>query len=439
MSATTGGLLLSAGNTPGKYCFSVQSTNAAKGGNADYAVTFNPAGSEFYSKGDNSDDWADLKTKGAGGAVGEACTIADGDGEILGGWVGFGDAVDYKAFTIGSGAKLSFTLGATDAAKFTVWKLNAKTDKKGVTTYSLKSLQSTKLAKNKTTGAYAATTKTLLLDEGTYYCSVESTNAKKGGNADYTITLNGDSSVFYVDADDGANNWLYTKKDGLNRTLHDSDAIVIHSGMTSIRLDRDKPDIEGTENFVGYGDEADYLKIKLESDAVLSFTTTATDACKFVIYSLTESTDKKGNAKYSVKALQTTKLSRPKGATEYAATTKVLSLAAGDYYISMQSTNAKKGGAAYYHVSLNKAECSGLPDGGIAQAAISDAQDACALDMPETASVSSSLAVPETDTLGISNALSFGSYDTDALADAEASAFADLDDKTGWLNIATLV
>lgn len=360
--ATTKGLLLSAGNTPGKYCFSVQSTNASKGGSADYAVTFNLTDSVFYSKGDNSDDWTDLKTNGAAGAVGEACVIADGGGEILSGWVGFGDAVDYKAFTLGSGAKLSFTLGATDAAKFTVWKLNEKTDKKGVTTYSLKSLQSTKLAKNKTTGTYAATTKSLLLDEGTYYFSVESTNAAKGGNADYTVALNAGSCVFYADADDGANNWLYAKKTGLNWALHDSDAVVVHSGMTRIRIDRDEPDVVGTADFVGYGDEADYLKIRLEKDAVLSFTAKAADACKFVIYSLTEGTDKKGNAKYSAKALQTTKLSNPKGAAEYAATTKALSLAAGDYYISMQSTNAKKGGCAYYNISLNQDACAGLPD-----------------------------------------------------------------------------
>ena len=43
--------------------------------------------------------------------------------------------------------------------------------------------------------------------------------------------------------------------------------------------------------------------------------------------------------------------------------------------------------------------------------------------------------MPETDTLGISDALSFGSYDTDALADASASDLTELDDKTGWMSL----
>ena len=39
--------------------------------------------------------------------------------------------------------------------------------------------------------------------------------------------------------------------------------------------------------------------------------------------------------------------------TYYAATTKAIQLAAGDYYIAVQSTNAKKGGAAYYNVEVS--------------------------------------------------------------------------------------
>ena len=53
-------------------------------------------------------------------------------------------------------------------------------------------------------------------------------------------------------------------------------------------------------------------------------------------------------------------------------------------------------------------------------------------------SAASPLSMPETDSLGISDALSFGGYDADVLADASASALADLDDKIGWMNIASL-
>ena len=62
------------------------------------------------------------------------------------------------------------------------------------------------------------------------------------------------------------------------------------------------------------------------------------------------------------------------------ATTKALSLQADVYYIAVQSTNASKGGCAYYNVELNTADCSGLPDAPIKE--IADASDALALDMP---------------------------------------------------------
>ena len=53
-------------------------------------------------------------------------------------------------------------------------------------------------------------------------------------------------------------------------------------------------------------------------------------------------------------------------------------------------------------------------------------------------SVSSALSMPETDTLGISDALSFGGYDADTLASASISSLADLDDKSGRMNISML-
>ena len=83
----------------------------------------------------------------------------------------------------------------------------------------------------------------------------------------------------------------------------------------------------------------------------------------------------------------------------------------------MTSTNAKKGSAAYYNV---------------------DVVNVSGQNPPLSASEASSLAMPETDSLGISDALSFGQYDTDVLADASTSALAELDDKSAWLNIASL-
>lgn len=215
-------------------------------------------------------------------------------------------------------------------------------------------LQSTKLTLNKKAGVYSADTKTLLLEAGEYYISVESTNAKKGGNAYYNVSLN-ENSVFFTNGDDGWNNWLYEKKTGPNPDRDDFITMVISSSTEEIQLDRDG-DVDSGDwlNFVGYDDAADYAKIVLDGEAKLSFTIHATDAAKFVICKHTEKVSKKGVVTYSKKALQTTKLTKNKQTQLYAANTKALKLGAGEYFISVQSTNAKQGGNAYYRVNLNE-------------------------------------------------------------------------------------
>ena len=99
------------------------------------------------------------------------------------------------------------------------------------------------------------------------------------------------------------------------------------------------------------------------------------------------------------------------------------------YFVGIQAGNAKKGTEAYY-TAYATLEGAPIPETD---------SEASALAMPETASDASALTMPETsDSLGISDALSFGQYDADVLADASASALADLDDKSGWLSIASL-
>ena len=410
-TVTTKGLLLPAdnGDESTKYYFSMQSTNAAKGDSADYSVSFNPSGSVFYTEGFNGDDWTDVKSAGADGAVGDAGILDANTGCVLEDWVGYCDAVDYLKITLDSAAKLCFLLDAADAAKFTVWRLKDKTNKQGVVFWSLKSLQEKSLAKVKKTGQYAAATKALLLDEGEYYISVQSTNAAKGGSAAYSVTLDAANSVFYTDGDDGRNNWLYDKKTKTaNPDRETFNSVHLTTGTKEILLD--EADTVSREvsaggktveyrNFAGYGDAADFAWIELGNDASVSFTVTATDKAKFMIYSFAEGVDKKGGVKYTVKALQTTELKKPKDASEYSATTKSISLQAGVYCIAMQSSNAAKGGCAYYNVELNTAACSGLPDAPIEE--IADASDALALDMPGF-----SAGTPET--IVASAALDFG-------------------------------
>ena len=364
-TAQTAPILLAAG----EYYVAMQSTNA-KSGNAYYSVEIERDASVFFTRSDNGDDWTDLKTKGANGEVGDAGTLDAGTPIVIEDeWVGFGDAVDYKKIAIGSAAKLSFAVEAGAAVKFTVWSLAGKTDKKGVTTWSLKSLQSLKLSKADETGRFKATAATLFLkDPGAYYISVESTNAAKGDSADYSVALDKAGTLFFTDADDQVNNWIYDKKAKTPNPDDDSFALTeITTATNEVLLDAEGSvayeDAAGTvwRNFVGYGDTADYAVIKLASAASPVFQVSATDASKFTIWSLTSTTDKKGTVKYTLKSLQSTTLKKAKGAAYYEATTKSLSLAAGSYYISMESTNAAKGGAAYYNVTLDTGKSKDLP------------------------------------------------------------------------------
>ena len=346
------GLMLDAGT----YYFGVESTNAAKGGGADYEVTI--AGSVFYTKGDNSDDWTDMKEKGTAGMVGNAGVINASNKKVVSDWVGTGDVIDYKRFKLNSAAKLTFKLDASDAAKFTVWKLNAKTDKKGVTTYSLKSLQATTIKADVT-----ATTKELLLDAGTYYFSMESTNAKKGADADYTVSTG--NCVFYTRGDN-SDDWGDMKHYGPDGMVGDVGEIYEDIGTI-------------LDDWVGYGDAIDYKKFTLDTDATLSFDVSAGDAAKFTVWRLDAKYSKTQVPNYSLKSLASVKLNGN------SATTKAVKLTAGEYYFSMESTNAKKGGDAAYRVSLNmEASEFYYGDDYATGTGVRSGVDMCALPEPES-------------------------------------------------------
>ena len=191
--------------------------------------------------------------------------------------------------------------------------------------------------------------------------------------------------------------------------MNPAEFVVNHITAETMDVYLDVTDVsrDGYDNFVGFGDAVDFAKITLDQAATISFSMNATDAAKFVIYSLTE---KKGG-KYAMKALQTTKLKKAtKDAAEYTAETKALSLEAGDYFISMESTNAKKGGEAYYNVTLNS--------------------DACV--WPAGESLESCI----TDCLNAQDELSFGRNGLEkALAGAGGSCLAEQDDKSACQNM----
>ena len=137
--------------------------------------------------------------QGASGKVAKAVTITGSTGQFISDWVGYNDAYDYRAFNLNAAAKLSLSISANNnAVKFGIYQLVEKTDKKGNKTYSLKSVLTVTPKLDKKTGKYIYITAGKLLEKGTYYIGVQSTNAKKtNASTDYTVSLNKSGSVFY--------------------------------------------------------------------------------------------------------------------------------------------------------------------------------------------------------------------------------------------------
>ena len=360
--------------------------------------------------------------------------LLDQDGAVkTDGWsnfVGHGDPADYAKLDLSCASKLSFIVHASDKAKFVIYRLVEGLDKNENVTYTLKALRTVTLKWSKKAGAYAATTKSLLLglpDENTsYYISVQSTNAKKNGYALYNVTLNRNDgkTKFYFDGDNGDNNWLYEKKlkaqgeKALNAKVTDAEPVKIVSTGDEIRFDANPVDeaaqSDGWNNFVGYGDAADYVKIRLDAAAELTFFAEASGKAKLTVYRIDSKTDRNGAITYSLKALNTKTLKKAKKATTYTAETKLLGLEVDtDYYLAVKSTNASKGGCAYYTVSVKTYR----------ETAAAGVQESCSLAMPESAPAQEVSTMPE--------GLFAGTVELDALSGV--SVLADIQQAAGLL------
>lgn len=330
--------------TKDNYTVLIMSTDNQK--TAD-KITFEITGDVFY-KSDYDDNSIALVSKNSDRYT---VTVLDAPRTLIAnGWVGLGDTVSLRQVDFLYDGKYTFTVNTTDKIKLSL--IQVTTDSKGRT--------KEKKVTSKTVSAKKSFGKDIdfggvALAKGTYYLQAEAVSAAKGTNADFSVKV-GSASVFHVDCDDGSNDWVYEKTQGLN------DAPMVTTKITAetkeVYLDINDVSKDSFDNFVGLGDAVDFAKIILEQDASVSFSMNSSDAAKFVIYSLIQ---KKGG-KQTLKALQTTKLkkAKDKDATEYTAVTKRLSLASGEYFISMESTNAKKGGSAYYNVVLNSDACTWL-------------------------------------------------------------------------------
>ena len=147
----------------------------------------------------------------------------------------------------------------------------------------------------------------------------------------------------------------------------------------------------------------------LTQSGSLTFKITALADVTFEIWQ--KGTDKKG--KNVLNSLQKkTSLKVKDYAVGASTTTEVLTLGAGEYYVSVtaKNTKANEKGSAYYNVTAMFSPSEVVTD---------------ALAMPELS-----------DSLAMTDTLSFGQYDADALAGASATALAALDDKSAWQNLA---
>ena len=257
---------------------------------AYYNLTLNDGdkGTVFYPLGDNTDDWGDMKTAGYGGAVDDlgvvnATNVAIDNRVIRDEWIGFGDKVDCKKFTLESAAEMNFSINAPDGPlKLSVCTLKAKTSKKGVTTYSAVTVKTITVKAGKD-----AWLNGLRLDAGDYFLKVQSTDVKK--STDYGVKIS--HSEFYTDGDKGWNNVLLDKK-----ALHENAAYFYSNklaGNGSIHFDKAGNSKTGASaakftfrgkqygGFVGFGDELDFAKLTLAQSADVTFTVTVDPVLSF--------------------------------------------------------------------------------------------------------------------------------------------------------------
>lgn len=172
--ASLNDILLDAGD----YYIQVKSTT--KFGSADFNVSMDD---KFLTQYDDNNTYDKA----------ESITITD---ETVG-WVGYGDEFDYfriEAGSLSESGDYTFSVKGSDTVKINLYIVNP-------TNSSLVLLKSISISAKDFNNEINFTQ---MLDKNSNYIfSIQSTNAKKGGNADYTIKLNGDPAEYVRVVEDG--------------------------------------------------------------------------------------------------------------------------------------------------------------------------------------------------------------------------------------------
>ena len=276
------------------------------------------------------------------------------------------DTADYAQITMESAAKLRFSISSYDQTK--KGKVKFSLISYDSTTGSKKVLKSATSSKNKT--AKTATVYVNPNDPKTaglqYFVAVEN---KGKTDVFYNVALTDDSCV-YTDGDKGENNGPLLVKVGKTKLANAvqiekfQTVNIAESGTQDIQFDTNliaaggAPVLDGGwNNFVGYSDDNDYAKLSATQPVKLSFTIKATGSVKLVVYSISNSGGKW--VQDTVKTLTVSLTKAEKNGSGYAtrsAEIRLDRLAGTDatgYYVSVQSTNAKSGGMAWYNANVD--------------------------------------------------------------------------------------
>ena len=228
-------------------------------------------------------------------------------------WVGYEDRMDYREFVIEDPGSFFFNVSnLSQKLTLTVYERKDPDDP----TSSLRKLTSITTGKSKDT-------KPVLLDAGHYYFLVEYKGTKYGGT-DYNIGVIADLFTKGNNEDD----------EFKNNALPDAYTVEVNGSGNLI-----------TNEWVGYSDTIDCRRIELNSPgAYRFFLSDITNKVRLTVYSVTYNKD--GSEKLKKLTAVTASANQKKG-------TKELLMAAGEYYVTVEAVDWKKGRNTDYSVNVD--------------------------------------------------------------------------------------
>ena len=315
-AGSTGYFLMEAGT----YYVAVGAPGGNKGENTDYSVKVD--GTVFnHAKNGIANNTIDQAKALAGVKLG-----GNADGTLTSTkvleqeWVGYGDAVDYQKLVFQHAGSYTFTTsGLSGKVKLTVYSVDANGKQK-----SLKSI---------TVNSGIGTIKDLLLEANTnYYIAVESTDAKKGASIDYEVSVGG--KVFNHDKNGLANNSFdQARALPVLTVTGNADGTL---GSTPVLADE----------WVGYGDAADWQKLTFTDAGSYTFTVSGlSQKAKLTVYSV--------DANGKLKSMKSITVNAPKSGVASGTIKDLLMLAGTTYYIAVEAPDWKKGVGTDYELNVS--------------------------------------------------------------------------------------